>query len=242
MSQYQIKTPVFEGPLELLLDLIEKRKFFVNDIALAGVTDDYVSHIKTLNAMPIDLVSEFLIVAATLVLIKSRSLLPGISLTQEENQDINELESRLKAYQKVRLLAGHVNKLFGTKMIFPKRQSRVRTIIFEPSEEITSSGIHAVINGVLAHLPKKLKLPNVIVKKVISLEEMMERLTTRITGNLKMSFYDFADIGKAEKVNIIISFLAMLELVKQGMIAVTQETHTSDIHMETNILETPRYG
>ena len=73
---YQIKTEVFEGPLELLLDLVEKRKLFINEISLASVADDYITHLKTFEKMPVDFVSNFLIVASTLILIKSKSLLP----------------------------------------------------------------------------------------------------------------------------------------------------------------------
>ena len=238
---YQIKTEVFEGPLELLLDLVEKRKLFVNDISLAQVADDYIAHLKQFEKMPVDFVSNFLIVAATLVLIKSKSLLPTLSLTEEETQDIDELERRLKEYQKIRELSVNVKQLFGATVSFPKGQ-RERVVVFAPSAEISQQSIFGAMRDVILHFPKKVTLPKVIVKKVISLEDMMERLTTRIVGSLKMSFREFAGVGKEEKVNVIVSFLAMLELVKQGMIAVSQASHGDDIHIETNVLETPRYG
>ncbi|OHA79931.1 MAG: hypothetical protein A2747_01785 [Candidatus Yonathbacteria bacterium RIFCSPHIGHO2_01_FULL_44_41] len=239
---YQIKTDVFEGPLELLLDLVEKRKLFINEISLAQVADDYIAHLKEFEKMPVDFVSNFLIVAATLILIKSKSLLPTLSLTEEETHDIDELERRLKEYQKIRELSVHVKQMFGAKISFPKGQSREREAVFTPSEEITVKSIFSAVKDVILHFPKKITLPKVVVKKVISLEDMMDRLTTRITGSLKMSFRDFAGVGKEEKVNIIVSFLAMLELVKQGMIAVTQGSHGDDIEIETKVLETPNYG
>lgn len=242
IPEYQIKTEVFEGPLELLLDLVEKRKLFVNDISLAAVADDYIAHLRQFEKMPVDFVSNFLIVAATLILIKSKSLLPTLSLTDEETQDIDELERRLKEYQKIRELSVHVREQFGTSMSFPKGQSKEREVVFAPSEEISSTSIFAAMRDVIAHFPKKVTLPKVVIKKVVSLEEMMERLTVRITSNFKMSFREFAGVGKAEKVSVIVSFLAMLELVKQGMIAVTQGAHGEDIHMETSVLETPKYG
>lgn len=240
--EYQIKTEVFEGPLDLLLDLVEKRKLFINEISLAQVADDYVAHLRQFEKMPVDFVSNFLIVASTLVLIKSKSLLPTLSLTEEESQDIDDLEQRLKEYQKIRELAVHVREKFGTNMLFPKCQSKERTVVFTPSEEISTTSIFDAMRDVIAHFPKKVTLPKVLVKKVVSLEDMMNRLATRITSNLKMSFREFAGVGKEEKVNVIVSFLAMLELVKQGMIAVTQMDHGEDIHIETNILDTPNYG
>ena len=241
-SDYQVKTETFEGPLELLLDLVEKRKLFINEISLATVADDYIAHLKSFEKLPVDFVSSFLIVASTLILIKSKSLLPTLDLTVEEKQDIEELESRLKEYQRIRELSVHVKSLFGANVVFPKGQSRIREAVFAPSEEIKAPSIFDAMREVIARFPKKVSLPKVIVKKVISLEEVMDKLAERITSNFKMSFREFAGVGKEEKVNVIVSFLAMLELVKQGMISVTQDEQSADIHMETTTLDTPKYG
>lgn len=241
-SDYQVKTEAFEGPLELLLDLVEKRKLFINEISLATVADDYIAHLKSFEKLPIDFVSSFLIVASTLILIKSKSLLPTLDLTVEETQDIVELENRLKEYQRIRELSMHVKRLFGTEVVFPKGHSRIREAVFAPSEEIKAPSIFDAMREIIARFPKKVTLPKIIVKKVISLEEVMDRLAERITSNFKMSFREFAGVGKEEKINVIVSFLAMLELVKQGMISVTQDEQTEDIHMETNVIDTPRYG
>jgi segregation and condensation protein A len=94
-----VKTPIYEGPLDLLLDLIEKRKLLINDISLAEVTDEYIARINTMEEMPVGETTEFVSLAATLLLIKSRSLLPTLSITGEEVKDIKELEYRLAVYQ-----------------------------------------------------------------------------------------------------------------------------------------------
>lgn len=239
---YQVKLETFEGPLELMLDLIEKRKLFINEISLATIADDYIAHLRNFEKLPVDFVSNFLIIASTLVLIKSKSLLPTLSLTSEETQDIQELENRLKEYQRIRELSLHVKNMFGASVSFPKGQTRETTVVFAPSEEIKPESIFAAIRDAIMRFPKKITLPKIVVKKVVSIEDMMTRLTDRITANLKMSFRDFAGVGKEEKVNVIVSFLAMLELVKQGVLAVTQESHGADIHMETGVLDTPQYG
>ncbi len=252
--EYKVKLETFEGPLELLLDLIEKRKLFINEISLAAIADDYIAHLKSFEKLPVDFVSNFLIVASTLILIKSKSLLPTLSLTQEETQDIHELENRLRELKQVREFALHVKKLFGAEMSFQKGQSRLREVVFAPTEEIKTQSIFDSMWEVIARFPQKVTLPKVLVKKVISLEEVMSRLAERITANLKMSFREFAGVApnglarhdsaesKEEKIMVIVSFLAMLELVKQGILAVTQESHDADIHMETGVLETPKYG
>lgn len=239
---YSVKTDVFEGPLDVLLDLVEKRKLFVNDISLAAVADDYIAHLQSFEKMPVDFVSNFLIVASTLVLIKSKSLLPTLSLTDEENADIHELERRLQELQKIRELSTGVKRMFGQSIIFAKSHTGVQEAVFTPTEEIAIPSVVNAMRDIIERFPKKITLPKVIVKKVISLEEMMDRLTTRIASSFKMSFREFAGVGKEEKVNVIVSFLAMLELVKQGMIAVTQNSYGEDIEIETNVLETPQYG
>ena len=81
---FAIKTETFEGPLDLLLHLIEKRQFFINDIALAKVTDDFIAYIQERKDMPMGEVAQFIVVASTLLLIKSKSLLPVLDLTEEE--------------------------------------------------------------------------------------------------------------------------------------------------------------
>lgn len=241
-NTYQVKTETFEGPLELLLELIEKRKFFINEISLAKIADDYIAHLKNFEKLPVDFVTNFLIVAATLVLIKSKSLLPDLSLTPEETQDIKELEDRLQEYQKIRELSLHVKKMFGENVSYPKVQSKEIQIVFTPDEYMTTPNLLDSLKEMIARFPRKTKLPSIAVKKIVSLEEVMDTLSKRVTANLKMSFNDFAGVGKEEKVTVIVSFLAMLELVKQGMIAVSQEKAGSDIHMETGVLDTPQYG
>ena len=94
----------------------------------------------------------------------------------------------------------------------------------------------------MLNLPKKEFLPKVVIDKVISLEEMITNLTKRVTESLRMSFKEFSGAHKGEKVNVIVSFLAMLELVKQGVINVTQEKHFEDINMETETIGVPRYN
>jgi len=84
---FTIKTESFEGPLDLLLDLIEKRKLYISDISLAKVTDDFIEHIKNIGGIEIGESAHFILVASTLLLIKSKSLLPELALTEEEQFD-----------------------------------------------------------------------------------------------------------------------------------------------------------
>src|ERR1035437_4870141 len=99
---FKIKTTSFEGPFGLLLTLVEKRKLFINDVSLAAVTEDYLNYMNKLgglNSLPPAEISSFIIVASTLILIKSKSLLPNLNLTLEEEGDIHDLEERLRLYE-----------------------------------------------------------------------------------------------------------------------------------------------
>src|SRR3989344_3794745 len=108
---YIMKQEKFEGPMELLLELIEKEKLSISEISLAKVADEYISYVKGLEKIDPEELAEFLVVAAHLMLIKSRSLLPQLKLTEEEEGSIEELEKRLKEYQRLRQLAGELKKL-----------------------------------------------------------------------------------------------------------------------------------
>lgn len=238
---FTVKTQSFEGPLDLLLDLIEKRKLFISDISLAKVTDDFIAHVRQFEKMPMGESAHFILVASTLLLIKSKSLLPELSLTEEEKGDIQDLETRLKIFKRIKEAGVHVGKLFGNEMIFAQLHARPVNPVFTPDAEFSLEKALHSLKDLINRLPKKENLPKHVVDKVISLEDMIGNLTTRITTSLRMSFKQFTGEHKGEKVNVIVSFLAMLELVKEGVLHVTQERHFDDIVMETKEVGVPRY-
>lgn len=245
---YHLKTEHFEGPLDLLLSLIEKRKLFINDFSLAKVADEYIEQIRRFEAFPMSDVANFLLVASTLVLIKSRSILPELNLSQEEEGDIDDLKRRLAMLELFRSLAGDIRERFGKELIFERSGRPEAVIVFTPEKRCTAEGIADAIGSVILALPKETVLPKATIKKIVSIEEMMDRLASRVTQALKTKFSEFASYAKGksihrdERVHIIVGFLAMLELVKQGVIHVTQEEKHGDMDIETHKLETPSYG
>ena len=132
--------------------------------------------------------------------------------------------------------------MFGQHVIFMPDQARPSPIVFSPHPTMTLAALGMAIRDAIRNLPKKELVPKAIVRKVLSLEEVITSLTTRITSGLRMSFREFTSAHKTEKVNVIVSFLAMLELVKQGIIHVNQDTSFGDIHMETKEVGVPRYN
>lgn len=240
-DQFKIKTQVFEGPLELLLSLVEKRKLFINDIALSQVTDDFIAHIQNFEKLPMADSANFILIASTLLLIKSKSLLPVLTLTEEEEEGIHDLETRLKIYKRIKDASINVSNLFGKEVIFEQSQQRPIMPVFSPHESMSLLSLAQAIKDIIKSLPKKDNIPKAVIKKVISLEETIDNLTKRITQGLRMKFSEFSG-DKKEKVNVIVSFLAMLELVKQGVIHVSQDQNFSDIHMESKEIGVPRYN
>ncbi len=244
-GSYKVKTAVFEGPLDLLLDLVTKRKLFVNDVSLAQVTDDFIAYIDQHEEFPLGESAEFILVASTLMLIKSRSLLPMLELSEEEEESIHDLESRLQVYARVKELSALLKPLFGREIIFEKEAKKSEVVIFAPDSKTDKENLLLSLQRVLDSLPKKEALPKVLVKKVISLEEMIERLAERISKATRLSFKDFhgekGKLTREKKVSVIVGFLAMLELVKRGAIRVTQEG-AGEIHIETDQVGLPQYG
>lgn len=237
---YKVKTAGFEGPFGVLLDLIEKRKLFINDVSLAQVTEDYLKYMNgmsELGGLHHSQITSFVLVASTLLLIKSKSLLPNLPLTSEEEGDIRNLEERLRLYELFTRLSGNIKSQFGKRIIFLPEERKSGMVVFLPDARITRESMMIYVRGVLGAMPQKTFTPEVEVRKVISLEEMIDNLTERIKKSLKMNFKDLHGQNggartKEEKVVVIVGFLAMLELVRQGIIEAMQEEH--DIVM-TNI-------
>jgi len=228
---YKIKTANFEGPFGVLLNLVEERKLFINDLSLAQVTEDYLKYLNTLsNASPAE-ISSFVVVAATLILIKSKSLLPNLNLTSEEEGDIRNLEDRLKLFELYARLGINIKNMFGKKIIFAPLERKNETLVFLPDDRITKESMMIFARDILGRIRKKVFVPEVEVKKVVSIEEMIGKLTERIQKSLKMNFKDFAGSAqnKEEKIIVIVGFLAMLELVRQGMLYVAQKNNFEDI-------------
>lgn len=243
---YKVKTEVFEGPLDLLLDLVEKRKLFVNDVSLAQVTDDFISYIESHEEFPLDESAEFIVIASTLMLVKSRSLLPNLELTTEEESSIDDLERRLDIYARVKELSINIRQIFGKNIIYEKTPSKEIRTVFSPDSKTSVGEISLAIERVLANLPKREVVPKALVKKMVSLEETIDKLAERIAKGMRINFKEFygarnEGITHEKKVMIIVGFLAMLELVKRGAIRVTQ-AENGEIEMETESVGVPHYA
>ncbi len=236
---YNVKTDIYEGPFEVLLDLIESRKLLVNELSLAQITEDFIGHVRAQKLFPVEQTAHFVQVAATLLLIKSKSLIPDLTLTEEETEDVEDLKRRLAAYEKVREAARELSRIYGETVLFGAGM-RTPDVVFAPSKDMTKEGLAEALARVLAAREEVEALPEARVKPLVTIEEMMDRLSTRVQKAMKLSFKEFAG-GAKERVEVIVSFLALLELVKQGAVAAEQFEQHGDIQISHEGTSTPRY-
>ncbi|MDQ5883506.1 MAG: segregation and condensation protein [Patescibacteria group bacterium] len=228
---YKVKSGQFEGPLEVLLGLIEKRKLFINEISLAEITDDYIRYVQNLENKKIEHYANFIAVAATLILVKSRSLLPNLTLTSEEETQIDDLEARLRLYKVIQDVGQEIQKKYGKQIIFPKLSKKNEMRVFSPDKQITKELMSELSSSVISAIPepRKEKLKEVEVFRVKSLKEMIDDLTERVMKSFEKT--NFNDLWKGqsfvskkeERVTVIVSFLAVLELVRSGIMEAFQD-------------------
>jgi len=227
----------------MLLDLIEKKKMPINGVSLASISSQFLEYIKTFENFPRADTARFIETASILILIKSRSLLPQMEIDEEDKQSIDELEKRLIIYKLIRASSEIIKNLYGKAPMF-QRDSYVNTdTIFIKPANLSLGNIIEAVKTVVNCLPKEENLPEVKVGKTIKLEEKISELAKRIHENIQTCFYDFSGNGKCGsglskeelseiKTEIIVSFLALLELVKQGMAMAVQENPFGDINIQ----------
>lgn len=242
MPVFAVKTPVFEGPLEALLDLIERRKLLVSDVSLAQVADDFVAYLESLPEMPEAEVAQFVLVASTLLLIKSRALLPQLELSPDEERSVHDLELRLEAYRRLRDASRRLARVWLLAPLFGRRGRSPEAPTFAPPRELTADILLAKAQTILARAPRPLaRMPQALVRRAVSLEEAVASLSGRIRAALRGSFREIAGLRGASRHEAAVHFLALLELVRRGIVRTQQSDHFEDIRLEAAEVSTPRY-
>lgn len=226
---FEVKQEKFAGPLDLLLDLIEKEKLSISEISLAKVTDDYIQHIKSLQAIDPEQLAEFLVVAAHLMLIKSRSLLPNLKLSEKEEQSIDDLEKRLAEYKKIRELASLLKKAEAEhKQIFTREAYLGMDPVFFPPPKLKANTLRQAFLALLESLPKIERLAEDKLRRIISLEDKIKHIRSFLENTIEKAFSEIIR-GSKEKIEIIVSFLAILELSKEKFVELKQQQPFEDI-------------
>src|SRR3989344_4654110 len=173
---YKVRLGEFEGPLDLLLDLIEARKLSISAVSLAKITGDYVKHIRALKDFPREEVADFLVVASTLMLIKSRALLPSLELSKEEEADIMDLETRLRLLKRMRELGGNIKAGWLKNPLFSREAFQGMSFGFIEPANVGLADLEKALGALVRTFPKLRELPSKTMEKVISIEEKMVEL------------------------------------------------------------------
>jgi len=236
---FTVRTGVFEGPLDLLLSLINERKLYINELSLSQVTDDYLTYIQQFKKWQLSETAQFVYVAATLLLIKSRSLLPDVPITEEEIESIEDLERRLKYYQLIKHAARTVALLWDTNPLFRSAYKPNYPPMFSPGE-LSLDAVFSTAQQLIHALPTHVFRETAHIEGTISLEEMIKRLQKRIQTMQKIVFT--GAFGTSEsKVDLIVQFLAILELMRAGDVLVEQDGVFGDIVVQSESVTTPQY-
>ncbi len=240
MERFEVATPTFAGPLEALLNLIEDRKMAVSDISLAEVANSYLSYVEKLPELPLAETSQFILVASTLLLIKSRSLLPTLELSESERESVEELERRLARYALYRNAAKTLRQHWMKRPFLFAQRAPARSAVFSPANAARDT-IRAAAERLIHVLPKPESLARAAVAPVLALEEVVTHLKQRLSAAFKARFSELT--GSRPKAEVIVYFLGILELVRSGSASVTQDALFEDMMIEVEgMASTPQYG
>jgi len=221
MSEYHFALPKFRGPLDLLLQLIQEEKLSITDISLAKVSRQYLDYIEA-NQVDPESISDFLVVAAKLLLLKSREILPDLELTPEEEEDILDLKERLLEYQKYKSLSLELRRLerrgeysLLRQVWFCERKG------FLPPAEISGKDLEKIYQDIQAEFPDEKELERKAVALRLALPEKIALIREVLDKRIKTGFLKLNRKGDRE--GTVVTFLALLELLKRGEVLVRQE-------------------
>ena len=225
----QIKTAQFEGPLDLLLKLIEDQQLDVSTLALAHVTEQFLMHVKGLEEKnPLNL-ADFLVIAAKLLVIKSKSLLPNLDLGVDDEETAFDLTAQLLTYKKYKEAAKYLKRLDGRrKQSWGREVDFTDRITFFPDPEITADVLAQNLRLVVAQLREIVRLPQDVMKEVVSISDKITHIQKLISEKLETSLSSLIKDAKS-KTEVIVTFLALLELTKQRIVQLEQTEHFADI-------------
>ena len=234
MTKYEVNISQFTGPLGKLLELIEAQHLEITQISLAEVTADFLRYVKNIGEkVEPGTLADFLVVAAKLVLIKSKVLLPILELTKEEEEEIHDLEGRLKIYQEFKLAGEHLRTLWDKNKPAHSRPLFLNLgegAVFSPPLGLKAETLAQAIQNLAAALQALIPEQQTVKKSVVTIEQKIEELLNRFKEASRQSFVGLTK--EKTRGEVIILFLAILHLVKDKLIQAEQGARFSDITVQ----------
>ena len=232
--KYNVQLKVYEGPMDLLYDLVTKHKIDIKDIAISEITKQYLDYLDAMEAMDMEITSEFITMASKLVEIKSRYLLYLQREDSEEEDPRIELVERLKEYKKYKQVSKELKEKADEEheRFFRKKEE----VIIEDElslEDVSIAKMMELLPKLFKNIDKKEEetkndvLERLVNRKIISVEEKIVSLRRALSVKDRISFLETVD--QSDRGDIIASFLCVLELIKEKEIIVTQDDFFEDI-------------
>lgn len=233
---YQVKLDQFEGPLDLLLHLIRKDEMDIRDIEISKITDQYLNFINTMRTLDVDLASEFIVMAATLIYIKSKMLLPKTEEVVEEEMDPREaLAQRLIQYQQYKWAAQALEqKPFLNEDVFKIQLMKdLDPPDLDPKEAFVEVGIYELALAFQDVLARSRKVVGTVKSEEYSVQDKILEIVKILNQNLNqlLNFHMLFKPGAARG-EIVVAFLSLLELTRLGYLKLFQAGYISDIHVK----------
>lgn len=238
MTIVKLEKHEFEGPLDVLLGLIEDKKLRITEVSLADVTEQFLAHVRSLEAASPVVLADFLAVAAKLLVIKSRAILPEITQDIEEADSARDLEQQLIVYKQYKDIAKSLGR-FSLRL----EQSFIRQAVFQqrisffPDTSLSPQVLHTAILNIARGLEELDNLPKARVKEAISIQEKITHLQNLLSNSLETRLSAVLANAKT-KSEAIVTFLALLELIKQQILVVEQEDSFAEITIRKFAVET----
>lgn len=225
-----IKLEKFEGPLQLLYQLIEGGRMEITEVALGRVTGDFLTYLDQTDNLSVEELTDFLVVAAKLLLLKSKALLPELKLEAEEGPS---LEDQLRMYREFVLAAKQLAQRLKANNFVYFRPAQIQEPGFYPPEKIKAREFPVIFREVVARLEPIFKLPQTSLAKNLSIKEKIKHIYQLLQEKSHFTFSHFLSLASS-KTEIIVSFLALLELVKQKDVLVEQGELFEEIVVRRN--------
>lgn len=231
--EFTLKLDRFEGPYTKLLELIESRKLSITEISLVDVSDEYIAYIKTLDQKNIVDISQFIVVASTLMLMKAKSLLPGVVYTEDEEKQIHDLEYKLELYALLTTGTNNIKSIFGKHVLYARPHFKPKeTHVFVPDPRVTPALLQSIISLTLLSWSTPKAFIKVAVEQALRIEQVIENLLQRVQSAQSVSLQSMTDniaTKDEQKKVLIVNFLALLELLRVGTLQAHQHEDGGDI-------------
>ena len=239
-ADYKVSLEIFEGPLDLLLYLIKRDEVDIYDISLERVTSQYLDYIETFKLLNIDLASEFISMAANLMYIKSRTLLPKREQPPEEDAEEDdprwELIRQLIEYKKFKDAAGFLHRReLEQEQVFahtPQKQEKLATDEPVPLAEVSIFDLIRAFQNVLKRFDEAQDFGDIIDDR-FTVNDKIELLMNKLTPGKSMKLQDLFQEATS-KIEVIVTFLAVLELMKMNQFRARQNELLGEIEIERN--------